>query len=137
MTVQLSKLSEQALLQQIAKECRKQALRVGGIAAVAAILVFFVFTGFPRDGISFFVSSVFVVGITALSALFTYSLFFSQQANKYGIKISAPAQDDARRTYDDLFDSDHMRPSVNPATGLAMVGSVDAGGNAYGSKSSR
>lgn len=137
MTIQISKAAEQALLQQIAKECRKKALRVGGIAAVVAILVFFVITGFPRDSLPFFVDSAFVVVITVLSTFLAYILLFNRQASKHGIEISAPAQDDTRRNYDDLFGYDHMRPSVNPATGLPMAGSVDAGGNAYGSKSSR
>lgn len=133
MTIQISKAAQEQILQQIAKECREKAIKIGCcVAAIAFFLSFFV-GGFPMSFFSFFGDCFFTAVMTAIVSVWSYMFIFSKEAAKHGIKTNITCQYNPR-TYDDLFGSEHMRPSVNPATGLPMSGSVDAKGNAYGSK---
>lgn len=137
MTTKISKTAEAQLLQQIAKECRAKAIKSSW--GVAAVMVFFSFVvmGFPYNLFSFFVATAISAITTVIITAFIYALFYNKQVTKYGIQISIPSQACSNtRSYDDLFGSACMKLSVNPATGVPMAGSVDARGNAYGSKSS-
>ncbi len=53
-------------------------------------------------------------------------LFIDWRRAKYGTKRATPHEASS------IFDDDQGKSTVNPATGLPMMGSVDIGGNPYG-----